>query len=77
MSLQFLNLDKNRKIGREYTKPAEILNDPYLTPSQKYMILEAMLSSVKDEEEASSTRSSQRLADEIIKAKSRLKTQMD
>ncbi len=77
MSLQFLNSDKKRKIGREYAKPAEILNDPYLTSSQKYMVLEAMLSSVKDEEEASGARSSQRLADEIIKAKLRLKTQMD
>ncbi|PZP53481.1 MAG: hypothetical protein DI586_10985 [Micavibrio aeruginosavorus] len=77
MSLQFFGLDKIKKTGREYNKPSEILNDPYLTSLQKYMVLEAMLSSVNDEEETSGTRFSQRLVDEITRAKLLLKTQMD
>ncbi len=75
MGLQFFSSDRKSKTGREYTKPSEILNDPYLTASQKYMVLEAMMSSVRDEDAVS--RSSQRLADAIVRAKEKLKTQMD
>lgn len=74
MSLQFLS-DKPKTPGKSYNRPEEILSDPYLSASQKYMVLEAMLSDIRDAEIIS--RQGVRITQEILKAQDNLKKQMD
>lgn len=73
MSLQFLT-DKTKVHGKAYDKPEEILNDPYLSASQKYMVLEAMLAELRCDV---ASKRQFRISQEIFKAQSNLKKQMD
>ena len=80
MSLQFFNTEKPLKSGgKEYMKPLEVLNDPYLTPIQKHMVLEAMLTEARDQAEENGhmhSRQILKVEDEIIKAQMKVKKQM-
>lgn len=76
MSLQFFNFNRPKIIGKKYIRPLEILSDAYLSPAQKYMVLAAMLSEAREDEEMSS-RQNIKFANEVLKAQSLLKRQMD
>lgn len=82
MSLQFFNFHPNSGNGRrkQYARPDEIMKDPYLTPAQKRMVLEAMLCEIRDQSEDDANISQKRnakLSEQIVKAQSTLKGQMD
>lgn len=70
MSLHFFKSDRSDKGGKQYIKPHEILSDPYLTPLQKHIVLEAMLSEITDEQ---GEIPNSRFADQILKAQQGLK----
>ncbi len=65
MPLRLFNSD--RPFKDNYSRPDEILNDEFLTPVQKYLVLEAMLV-----EEIDGARPDKR-AEAIQKAKARLR----
>lgn len=81
MSLQFFNTNRQLKSGgKNYMRPLEVLSDPYLTPIQKHMVLEAMLSETREQAEESGnryTRQSLKLEEEIVRAQLKVKKEMD
>lgn len=81
MSLQFFNTDRQPKTGRKkYIKPLEVLSDPYLTPVQKHIVLEAMLAEAREQAEESGGRHARqniRVEEDIIKAQLKVKQEMD
>ena len=76
MSLQFFNSGREDKpSGKSYTNPVDVMNDMYLTPEQKHIVLEAMLSELRDNDFA--TKQDLKRAGEILKAQAKLKNLMD
>lgn len=71
MSLQFFG--SNDAKPRHYKKPEEVLGDVYLTPLQKNMVLEALLS---EAEEDNHRIGYGRYVDKIHKAKAKLENQL-
>lgn len=71
MSLQFFS---NKARSRHYNKPEEVLSDIYLTPLQKSMVLEALLSEVEEQDRHGIGRS--RYVEKINQARERLKSQL-
>ena len=76
MSLHFFKSDRSDKSGKQYIKPSEILSDPYLTPFQKHIVLEAMLSDITDEQ-GEILKPNSRFADQILKAQQDLKVHLN
>lgn len=71
MSLQFFS--GNEAKPRHYKKPEEVLSDIYLTPLQKNMVLEALLSEAEEDDQRMGHG---RYIDKIHKAKAKLKHQL-